>query len=151
MKITIRFLIGFIAVLTMTLATDGRTPSKKKSSQQPPPMPATTPGPSSAAISRFLSAHLDRILGPLDQKIDLPRSELGQLRESFAKQFSKASLAERPKFQLGLAVCDAIADAMNERNKAVLTQAGATWPQQSAQLRQKIDQLASQQRAAEGN
>ena len=91
------------------------------------------------------------ILGPLGPKVDTQRAELAKLRDGFAKGFGKASLADRPKFQLGLQVCDAISEAMNERTKATAMQASATWPQQAAALRQKIDQLAAQQKAAEGH
>lgn len=98
-----------------------------------------------------MSANLDTILGPLGPKVDTQRAELAKMRDGFAKEFGKASLADRPKFQLGLAVCDAISEAMTERAKATAMQASATWPQQAAAHRQKIDQLAAQQKAAEGH
>ncbi len=97
-----------------------------------------------------MSAHLDTILGPIGPKVDMPRAQLAQIRDGFAKAFSKASLADRQKFQLGLNVCDAISEAMNERTKAAAIQASAAWAPKAAQLRQKIDQLAAQQKAAEG-
>ncbi|MEP7013960.1 MAG: hypothetical protein ABI925_00815 [Verrucomicrobiota bacterium] len=151
MKRTIHFLLclASIAALAATADAAGRPPKKKT---VPMAVPSATAGPASSAdLSRFMGAHLDTILGPLDQKVDLPRAELAQIRDSFAKGFGKASLAERQKFQSGLAVCDAISQAMDERNKAVVIKASATWPQQAAQLRQRIDQLAAQQRAAEGH
>lgn len=151
MKTLIRFLlcIAIVFPLIATVGAAGRPPKKKKSTLV---TPSATPGPASSGdLSRFMSTNLDRILGPLDQKVDLPRAELAQIRASFATGFSKASLADRQKFQTGLAVCDAISRAMDERNKATVMKASATWPQQAAQLRQQIDQLVAQQKAAEGH
>jgi len=78
------------------------------------------------------------------------RAELAQLRASFASRFSKASLVERPQFQTALAVCDALSQAMDERDKAMLNPAASNWPQRSAQLRQNIEQVVANERVAEG-
>ena len=102
------------------------------------------------SLSRFVGANLDKVLGPLDVKFPAPRAELAQLRASFANRFSKASLAERPQFQAALAVCDALSQAMDARDKAMLNPAASNWTQQSAELRQNIEQLLADERAAEG-
>ncbi len=147
MKATIYLFFCSVMIFSFAVPADAGKPRKKKITIV---TPSPTPGPASSAdLSRFMSAHLEQILGPLDQKVDVPRTELDQIRDSFSKGFSKASLAERSRFQLGLAVCDAISQAMAERNKAVAMGAAANWSQQAAQLRQRIDQLAAQQRAAE--
>lgn len=142
-------LVCFVSIGAIINPANAAGPSKKKKST-PIPIATPTPPPSSAELSKFMTANLDIILGPLGPKVDAQRTELNKLREGFAKEFGKASLKDRPKFQLGLAVCDAIAGAMNERARATSMQASATWPQQAAQIRQKIDALAAQQKAAEG-
>ena len=152
MKTTIHSLFCLICILAVAanvVAADKPPKGKKKST--PLPVASATPAGSSAELTSFMSAHLDTILGPIGPKVDLPRPQLAQIRDGFSKAFSKASLADRQKYQLGLNVCDAISEAMNERTKAMSMQASATWPQQAAQLRQKIEQLAAQQRAAEGH
>ena len=150
MKTLIRLLLCIAIVFPLIATADAAGKPKTKKAKMV--TPSATPGPASSAdLSRFMSTNLDRILGPLDQKVDLPRAELAQIRTSFATGFSKASLVDRAKFQTGLAVCDAISRAMDERNKAIVIKASATWPQQAAQLRQQIDQLVAQQRAAEGH
>lgn len=74
--------------------------------------------PPSVALSRFGGAHLDQILGPIDQNIPLPRNELMQLRGSFLDWKAKASPNEQPAWQAAIAVCDALNNAMDEREKA---------------------------------
>ena len=102
-------------------------------------------------LSRFVGANLDKILGSLEVKVPLPRAELAQLRVSFATRFSKASLAERAQFQAALGVCDAISQAMDERNTAMLNPAASNWAQCSGQLRQNIEKLVVDQRAIEAS
>ena len=92
---------------------------------------------------------MDKILGTLDVKAPLPRAELAQLRASFAERFGKANLVERTRFQAALNVCDGITQIMNEREKAALNPAAANWPVRSVQLKQWIDQLMAQEKAAE--
>ena len=92
---------------------------------------------------------MDKILGTLDVKAPLPRAELAQLRASFAERFGKANLVERTRFQAALNVCDGITQIMNERDKAMLNPAAANWPVRSVQLKQWIDQLMAQEKAAE--
>jgi hypothetical protein len=149
MKTMIRCLFSVVIIFSLLAMADGagRPPKKKKAT--PIPIATPTPPPSSAELSTFMSAHLETILGPPGAKVDAERAELAKLRDGFAKEFGKASLADRKKFQLGLAVCDAISEAMNARTRAASMP--AMWPQQAAQLRQKIDQLAAQQKAAEGH
>jgi hypothetical protein len=80
----------------------------------------------------------------------MPQAELSQIRNSISARFSKATLAERPEYQTALGVCDALSQAMSERNTASLNPAAAAgWPQRSAQLRANIQQLMAQQKASE--
>jgi hypothetical protein len=74
--------------------------------------------PPSLALSRFGQAHLDQILGPVDQNVNLPRNELMQLRASFNLWMSKAPPNEQPAWRVALGVCDALNNAMDEREKA---------------------------------
>jgi hypothetical protein len=74
--------------------------------------------PPSLALSRFGQAHLDQILAPIDQNVNLPRNELMQLRESFAAWIAKAPPNEQPAWRVAIGVCDALNNAMDEREKA---------------------------------
>jgi hypothetical protein len=150
MKIKIPALITLAIFSSLAVTADAaypKKPKKKKGEPTPHATPAA-PQPPSVDISKFMGNNLDKILGPLDQKIVLPRPELDQLRNSFSARFSRASLTERAQFQAALSVCDALAQAMNERQTAIV-QRSATWPQRAEQLRQSISQLAERERAAE--
>jgi hypothetical protein len=70
-------------------------------------------------LGEFGAAFLDRILAPLDQRVDQPRSLLIQLQESFKDRRSKAPSNEQPAYQAAVVVCNAISQAMNERDQAV--------------------------------
>ncbi len=74
--------------------------------------------PPSLALSRFGGAYLDKILAPIDQNVPLPRNELLQLRESFVSWIAKAPPNEQPAWRGAIAVCDALNNAMDEREKA---------------------------------
>jgi hypothetical protein len=151
MKTTLRSLVYLITIAAFAVTAPSVWSARAKKRKQfiPPPTP-TPPGAPSTDLSSFVGANLDKILGPLEVKVPLPRAELAQLRASFASRFSKASLAERPQFQTALAVCDALSQAMDERDKAILNPAASNWPQRSAQLRQNIEQVVANERAAEG-
>src|SRR5256885_15019720 len=74
--------------------------------------------PPSAALSRFGQAHLDQILAPIDQNVNLPRNELIQLREAFKDSMAKAPPNEQTAWRFALSVCDALNNAMDEQEKA---------------------------------
>jgi hypothetical protein len=152
MKTKIQALVTLAIFFSLALSANAAYPKKsKKKKGEPTPHAATTPAPPqppSVDISKFMGDNLNKILGPLDQKIVLPRPELDQLRNSFSARFSRASLTERAQFQAALSVCDALAQAMNERQTAIV-QHSATWPQRAEQLRQSISQLAERERVAE--
>lgn len=74
--------------------------------------------PPSLALSRFEQAHLDRILAPIDQNVNLPRNELAQLRESFSIWMAKAPPNEKAAWRAAIVVCAALNNAMDEREKA---------------------------------
>ncbi|MEP6685789.1 MAG: hypothetical protein ABJB22_03350, partial [Verrucomicrobiota bacterium] len=139
-----KLLVTLVILSSLALTANAAYPKKsKKKKGEPTPRVAATPAPPqppSVDISKFTGDNLDKVLGPLDQKIVLPRPELEQLRNSFSARFSRASLVERAQFQAALSVCDALAQAMNERQTAI-TQRSATWPQRAEQLRQYISQL----------
>src|SRR4051812_20065198 len=102
--------IAILVSFSGTAHAQGKPPKKKKTT--PLPVASATPAASSGELSSFMSAHLDAILGPIGPKVEMPRADLAKIRHGFSKSFSKASLADRPKFQLGLNVCDAISEAM---------------------------------------
>jgi hypothetical protein len=150
MRTTFSAVLCIAMIIALAVRVDAaRRPKIKKREFTPPPTPTPPPAPS-GDLSRFIDANLDKILGPLEQKTALPRAELAQLRASFSARFSKASLAERTQFQSAIAVCDALAQAMDERDKAMLSPAATDWPLRALQLRQNIEQLAARERAAEG-
>jgi hypothetical protein len=150
MRTTISSVLCIATMIALGVTVDAvRRPKIKKQEFTPPPT-ATPPLVPSVDLSRFISANLDKILGPLGQKAALPRVELAQLRASFSVRFSKASLADRPQFQTAIAVCDALSQAMDERDKAMLNPAASDWPLRTLQLRQNIEELAARERATEG-
>jgi hypothetical protein len=150
-KMKAAFLCLACVALILTTADAKFSRSKKSKGTPTPVSTATPPGAPSVDVSKFVSTNIDKILAPLDQRNPMPRAELAQMRASFAQRFSKASLAERPQFQTALGVCDGLAQVMDERDKAMLNPtAAAAWPQRSVQLRQYIDQILAQERAAEG-
>jgi hypothetical protein len=150
MKRTLRYLVYLVALAAVVISVPDAFAArpKKKAAYTPPPAPTPTPAPS-VDLAKFAGANLDKILGPLDAKTPMPRAELAQIRASISARFSKASLAERPQFQAALAVCDALNQAMDERNKAMLNPAAANWTARSVQLRAKIEQLMANEKAAE--
>jgi len=151
MKMTNRLPVYLVAIAALAItAPQAWSARPKKRKYTPPPAPTATPAPS-VDLSHFVGNNLDRILGPLEVRVPLPRAELAQLRVSFASRFSKASLAERAQFQGALAVCDAISQAMDERNTAMLNPAASNWAQCSAQLRQNIEKLVADERAVEAS
>jgi hypothetical protein len=147
-KIALFLVLALIAALPATSHnTWGRSKKKKKTEFVPAPTP-TPPGPPSGDLSNFVSTQGNKIFAPLEQRVAMPRAELAQLRDSFAQRFTRASLGERNQFQAALTICDALAQVMNERDKAVLTPSG-NWNARSAQLRQYIDQLIARERELE--
>jgi hypothetical protein len=119
---TKRLVSFFIAIALVAPALAGK-PHKgggkpRPQQQQAPPQPAG-PQPPSARLSQFTAAHLDHILASLDQQIQLPRTELAQLRESFVDQWTKAPQTDKAAYQAAVAVCDALSSAMAERDKAI--------------------------------
>jgi hypothetical protein len=55
----------------------------------------------------------------LDQQIGLPRNEVAQLRASFTDRWSRAPANEKPAYQAAVAVCIALSQSMDEREKAI--------------------------------
>src|SRR5438552_17560360 len=91
--------------------------------QQPPAQePRHKP---SDLLSVFFRNHLDRILSPIDQSVPLPRTRVTELRTQFADQWAKAPDAKKPMFEAAVRVCDALASAMDEREKAIASLQGS--------------------------
>jgi hypothetical protein len=142
-------LLCLAIMLAFNGPADAAAPKKSKKNAYVPPATPTPPGAPSGDLGKFVNANLEKILGPLEQKNEIPRAQLTELRASFAARFSKASLAERPQFQAALSVCDALSQAMDERNKASLNPAAANWTVRSVQLRANIEDLMAKEKAAE--
>jgi hypothetical protein len=77
------------------------------------------PRPPSVELGEFGGAHLEKILAPLEEQIGLPRSELSQLRQSLSDRRATAPENEKPVYQAAILVCNALSQAMDEREKAV--------------------------------
>ena len=73
----------------------------------------------SVELGEFGAAHLDKILAPLDRQVPLPRNDVAQLRESFLDRASRATAEEKLAYQAAIAVCKALSEAMDEREKAI--------------------------------
>jgi hypothetical protein len=70
-------------------------------------------------LGDFEATYLSQVLAPLEQRAEMPRSELTQLRESFIDRASKALPAEKIVYQAAVAVCNVISQAMDERDQAI--------------------------------
>jgi hypothetical protein len=124
---TVVTLLIAIAFITPALAGKphkggGKPPPQQQ--QASPPAPAG-PQPPSTRLGQFTAAHLDAILGPIDQRPPLPRTELSNLRAAFADESAKAPEAEKEKFTTAIAVCDAINSTMDEREQTIASIQGS--------------------------
>ena len=138
-----------LVVPVHSIEAGGHPKLKKKPPTTPIPTP-TPPGAPSADLAKFMGTYQEIILGPPNAQAPMPRAELAQIRDSFSKRFSSASLADRSQYQLAISVCDAINQAITERSTALSSAAGlANWPARSAQYRTYIQQLMERQKAAE--
>jgi hypothetical protein len=155
MKRTVASIFALTLVIFSIEGTDAappkQTPSKNQKQGNPSSAPtASVPQPPSLELSNFINQNLDIILGPLEQKAPLPRSELAQLRTSFESARAKSPPATQKQYKAALAVCDALAKAMDERERAMLQPTAITaWPQRAAQYRDVINQLMKKEKAAE--
>ena len=97
----------------------GQPQQQVASPQQSAPPAPSGPQPPSTRLSQFFNAHLDHILAPIDQQVVLPRTELTQLRESFSDESTKAAQPDKAQYQEAILVCNALNQAMDERDKAI--------------------------------
>lgn len=145
-------LIALASCLLLALlfdATAAPKRSRKKKTPTPAPVASATPAAApSADLQQFMSAHLEAILGPLVEKPALPRADLAQLRASIAQRFTRAGLADREVYQNALTICDALTQAMNERNQAQVGNS-SRWPVRSTEIRQFLDKLVQRQQSLE--
>ncbi len=118
---------------------------KKRAAYVPPPTPAPPAAPS-VELASFLGTNADKIFSAYTPQTPLPKAELAQLRASFSDRFGKAGLADRDQYKIAIAICDGLSLVMTEKTTP---QTAAAWTQRSTQLRQWIDQLMAQEKAAE--
>jgi hypothetical protein len=150
MKRTVPALVCLVIVTLLLIhapnAAAKRPPKGGKSKQAytPPPTPTPPPAPS-ADLSKFLTTNGDNIFAAYSPQVPMPKAELAQLKASFSERFAKAGLGDRQQYQYAIAVCDGLAQVMTEKTAA----SPAAWGPRSAQLRQWIDQLMAQEKAAE--
>jgi hypothetical protein len=138
------FFARCIGLLIFLCVTASPKPPEAKARQQ------SAPAPPSVELSKFIDANLSSILGPLEQKVPLPRAELKQLHDSYKAHLKAASPAERDQLKAALKVCDAIKKAMDERERAMLGPSFlAAWPQRAAEYRDVVNQLMKKEKATE--
>jgi hypothetical protein len=118
-----------VGCIVISSASAKSSPKKHPKHPRPAPQqPAASPIGSRAPSSElgdFFGAHLDQILAPLDQRVALPRNQVTQLRESFTDRFTKAPANEKPAYQAAISVCNALAQTMDERERAVASLQGS--------------------------
>ena len=92
---------------------------------EPPPLPTEiTPKvdfalPPSASLQPFLDTHLAKVLTPLGVSAFNQPELIADLKAVYADAAASATAAHRPSFQYAQAVCNALANAMSERQAAV--------------------------------
>ncbi|HEY4283486.1 MAG TPA: hypothetical protein VGM62_10525 [Chthoniobacterales bacterium] len=112
--------------------------------------PRSISPPPSVELSSFVTAHIDAIAGPLEEKVPIRSAELKQLQTSYKSRLTSATPAERKQLKAAVAVCKAISKMMTSREQAMLSPTAVTgWPQRAAQYREVINQLLRKEKAAE--
>ena len=131
-----------------------------KPHKKPQPAPAGTPYPEAApsvdpsalpsvSLQPFLDTHLGRVLAPLGQAgMDQPEV-IASLKASYGDGLAAAPTTRKPAYVAAQTVCDALAGAMVERQKAADALVGATATQSSAAVQprggRKVGQVENQQ------
>ena len=98
---------------------------------EPAPLPAEKPptiNPDAApslGLQPFLNDHLDKILVPLGTAAFAQPDLVAGVRDTYAKALPTAAAARKPAYQLAVAVCDAMINAIAERQKAVKAMEGS--------------------------
>jgi hypothetical protein len=134
-----------LALLSLTFSAE----AKKK----PAPDPAADAP--SARLSRFMKAHLDEVLAPLDKKGLRDAQAITELRESFAGAAAKSPPAQRASYRTAEDVCQAMANAYAERERSIsnLKSSSAAqktrWQKRADLYREQIGQLYARQRETE--
>ncbi len=170
-------LIFVLSCIAIVPARAGKPHAK----YQPPAanQPLTAGALPSSAFQPFLDARLNIILAPLDAPGLKHPEAVADLRSAIADGMSKAPAAQQPAFQAAITLCNALSQAVDERQRAVASLKGsqrdsgypgtkhvmareaaqnnaffantqkAQWTQRSAQLRQQIEQLYAKARDIE--
>ena len=98
---------------------------------EPPPLapeaaPKISPdAPPSASLQPFLDAHLGKILAPPGAPAFAQSELIAGMKASYADGMAAAPEARKAAFQIAQSVCDAMTDAINERQNAVAALQGA--------------------------
>jgi hypothetical protein len=113
---------GAVLAQPLTAKPHKHPPQKKPAASAPAPAATPAPPPASAPPSAqlqyFFDIHLNDILGPIDAKIPpLPTNQLTQLKENLKDGLAAAPDARKPIYQAAIGVCDALDQAMTEREK----------------------------------
>ncbi len=83
-----------------------------------PPVTINPDAAPSLSLQPFMDAHLDKILAPLGTRAFAQSDLVAGVRDGYAKALPTATDARKPAYQLAIAVCDAMINAIAERQKA---------------------------------
>jgi hypothetical protein len=118
-----------LALICLTLLSITFSAEAKKK-PAPAATPAATPDPAgeapSARLGKFMKAHLDEVLAPLDKKGLKDAQAIIELRESLADAAAKLPPAQRASYQSAEVVCQAMVNAYTEREKSISSLRGST-------------------------
>lgn len=98
---------------------------------EPAALPAETPpainpdAVPSASLQPFLNTHLDKILAPLGTPAFAQGDVLTSMKSDYARALTATPEVRRPAYQLAVAVCESLANAIEERRKAVTALEGS--------------------------
>ena len=73
----------------------------------------------SVSLQPFLNTHLDKILAPLGQPAFVQAELVEDMKDIYTGALSAATEAHKPAYQMAGAVCDALTNAIEQRQKAV--------------------------------
>jgi hypothetical protein len=110
--------LGFALTVLPAQAAKKKHPGEAPAPAPAPGVPAAAPMPSER-LSQFMNAHLNAILAPLDGKGFTATTQLTDLKEGLTDGMVQASPELKPAYQAAIGVCDALASANAERDKAV--------------------------------
>lgn len=100
-------------------------PAAENDASDEKPISINTEAKPSACLQPFLDSHLDKILAPLGSPAFTQADIIAGIKDAYAQSLPKAPDAHKPAYQQALLLCDTVAEAVAERQKAVAALNGA--------------------------